>query len=49
MAVEGLLRAHPNPSAEEIRQGASGNLCRCGAYQHIFEASRRAAERKRGK
>jgi xanthine dehydrogenase YagT iron-sulfur-binding subunit len=49
MAVEGLLRANPNPSAEEIRQGASGNLCRCGAYQHIFEAARRAAERKRGK
>jgi len=49
MAVEGLLRANPNPSAEEIRRGASGNLCRCGAYQHIFEAARRAAERKRGK
>jgi xanthine dehydrogenase YagT iron-sulfur-binding subunit len=49
MAVEGLLRANPNPSAEEIRRGASGNLCRCGAYKHIFEAARRAAERKRGK
>jgi xanthine dehydrogenase YagT iron-sulfur-binding subunit len=49
MAVEGLLRANPNPSAEEIRRGASGNLCRCGAYQHIFEAAHRAAERTRGK
>jgi xanthine dehydrogenase YagT iron-sulfur-binding subunit len=49
MAVEGLLRANPNPSAEEIRRGASGNLCRCGAYKHIFEAARRAAELKRGK
>ena len=46
MAVEGLLRANPDPSAEEIRRGVSGNLCRCGAYQHIFEAARRAAERK---
>jgi xanthine dehydrogenase YagT iron-sulfur-binding subunit len=49
MAVEGLLRANPDPSAEEIRRGASGNLCRCGAYKHIFEATHRAAELKRGK
>jgi xanthine dehydrogenase YagT iron-sulfur-binding subunit len=49
MAVEGLLRADPNPSAEDIRRGVSGNLCRCGAYQHIFKAARRAAELKSGK
>jgi xanthine dehydrogenase YagT iron-sulfur-binding subunit len=49
MAVEGLLRANPHPSAEEIRRGASGNLCRCGAYKHIFEAAHRAAELKLGK
>jgi len=49
MAVEGLLRANPNPSVEEIRHGVSGNLCRCGAYQHIFKAARRAAELKAGK
>jgi xanthine dehydrogenase YagT iron-sulfur-binding subunit len=49
MAVEGLLRANPDPSAEEIRRGVSGNLCRCGAYHHIFDAARRAAELKRGK
>jgi xanthine dehydrogenase YagT iron-sulfur-binding subunit len=49
MAVEGLLRANPRPSAEDIRSGVSGNLCRCGAYQHIFKAARRAAELKGGK
>jgi xanthine dehydrogenase YagT iron-sulfur-binding subunit len=49
MAVEGLLRANPNPSVEEIRRGVSGNLCRCGAYPHIFKAARRAAELKGGK
>jgi xanthine dehydrogenase YagT iron-sulfur-binding subunit len=43
MAVEGLLRLHPNPSPEEIRQGISGNLCRCGAYSNIFKAVRQAA------
>ena len=43
MAAEGLLRSNPNPSLEEIRRGVSGNLCRCGAYEHIFRAARRAA------
>jgi xanthine dehydrogenase YagT iron-sulfur-binding subunit len=49
MAVEGLLRVNPDPTDEQIRRGVSGNLCRCGAYQHIFEAARRATELKRGK
>jgi xanthine dehydrogenase YagT iron-sulfur-binding subunit len=48
VAVEGLLRSHPNPSLEEIRRGVSGNLCRCGTYAHIFEAVRRAAELRKG-
>jgi xanthine dehydrogenase YagT iron-sulfur-binding subunit len=47
MAVEGLLRANPAPTVEEIRAGVSGNLCRCGAYAHIFKAGRRAAELKK--
>jgi xanthine dehydrogenase YagT iron-sulfur-binding subunit len=49
MAAEGLLRANPEPSEEEIRRGMSGNLCRCGAYDHIFKAVRRAAAMKKGK
>lgn len=48
MAVEGLLRSNPNPSAEEIRRGVSGNLCRCAAYEHIFRAASRAIELRRG-
>jgi xanthine dehydrogenase YagT iron-sulfur-binding subunit len=44
MAVEGLLRRNPNPTIEQIRQGLSGNLCRCAAYRHIFNAAARAAE-----
>lgn len=47
MAVEGLLRRNPDPTIDEIRQGVSGNLCRCGAYQHIFRAAKRAGEMKR--
>ena len=48
MAVEGLVRANPNPTRTEIRHAVSGNLCRCGAYAHIFKAAARAAELKRG-
>jgi xanthine dehydrogenase YagT iron-sulfur-binding subunit len=47
LAVEGLLRADPDPTLDRIREGVSGNLCRCGAYAHIFEAARRAAVLKR--
>ena len=43
MAVEGLLREEKAPSLETIREGVSGNLCRCGAYAHIFKAAQRAA------
>lgn len=46
MAVEGLLRANPKPTLEEVRQGVSGNLCRCGTYALIFKAAQRAAELK---
>jgi xanthine dehydrogenase YagT iron-sulfur-binding subunit len=49
MAVEGLLRANPQPSLEEIRRGVSGNLCRCGTYTHIFNAAQRAVDLKKGK
>ncbi len=47
MAAEGLLRMNPAPSAEEIRKGMSGNLCRCGTYHNIFESVQQGAELKR--
>jgi xanthine dehydrogenase YagT iron-sulfur-binding subunit len=43
MAVEGLLRSSTTPSPEDIRLAVSGNLCRCGAYAHIFKAAAHAA------
>jgi len=49
MAVEGLLRKKPDPNLDEIRKGVSGNICRCGAYAHIFKAARRAGELKADK
>ncbi len=38
-----LLRKNPAPGLEEIKDGLSGNLCRCGTYPRIFEAVQKAA------
>ena len=48
IAAEGLLRANPAPTVDEIRIGMSGNLCRCGTYPHIVEAVTLAARRRAG-
>ena len=47
MAAEGLLRANPSPDLDQIRHGMAGNICRCGAYAHIFKAVATAADLKR--
>jgi xanthine dehydrogenase YagT iron-sulfur-binding subunit len=47
MAAESLLRANPSPTLDQIRQGMAGNICRCGAYAHIFKAVAKAADLKR--
>src|SRR5262249_15628952 len=39
-----LLQENPNPSEAEIRQGISGNLCRCTGYLTIVRAIQAAAE-----
>jgi len=44
MSITALLKANPNPSDEEIRQGLSGNFCRCTGYQGIVNAVRVAAD-----
>jgi xanthine dehydrogenase YagT iron-sulfur-binding subunit len=49
VAVEGLLREKPDPTLDDVRLGMSGNLCRCGAYQHIFRAAAKAGEMKRAR
>lgn len=43
VAAAALLKENPNPSEEEIR-AKMVNLCRCGTYQQIFAAVKRAAE-----
>jgi carbon-monoxide dehydrogenase small subunit len=47
MAACDLLRQHPDPSEEEVRQGLEGVLCRCTGYQHIVAAVLDAAQRLR--
>ncbi len=43
MSLHGLLSEIPNPTDAEIMRAVTGNLCRCGAYQHILAAGRLAA------
>jgi carbon-monoxide dehydrogenase small subunit len=38
MTVSDLLRKRPLATEAEIRDGLSGNLCRCTGYQHIVDA-----------
>lgn len=38
MASVALLEKHPAPTADQIRKGLDGNICRCGTFSRIFEA-----------
>lgn len=42
LSAKALLDKNPNPTEEEIREGISGNLCRCTGYNKIVEAINRA-------
>ena len=46
LAAFHLLNGKPSPSMEEIREGISGNLCRCTGYSQILEAVAEAARRR---
>ena len=43
MSVTSFLRDNPDPTEEELRDGLSGNLCRCTGYQGIIKAAKSAA------
>jgi aerobic carbon-monoxide dehydrogenase small subunit len=44
MTATDLLRKYPLATDEQIREGLSGNLCRCTGYEHIVAAVRAARD-----
>jgi len=44
MTVTELLERNPKPSAQEVRDGLQGNICRCTGYHNIVKAALAAAE-----
>ncbi|RTR31846.1 (2Fe-2S)-binding protein [Robertmurraya yapensis] len=48
IATEALLSKNPNPTEEEIREGISGNLCRCTGYNMIVDAIQLAVKKGDG-
>jgi carbon-monoxide dehydrogenase small subunit len=48
MAAESLLSQKPTPSLDDIREGISGNLCRCTGYNMIIDAVMMAAKEGEG-
>ena len=46
MSAVNCLQDNPTPSEQEIREGISGNFCRCTGYQHIVKAIQHAAGRR---
>jgi nicotinate dehydrogenase subunit A len=47
MATIALLRAHPDPSTDDIARFMARNVCRCGSYSRIVAAVKLAAARMR--
>jgi len=48
VAAKALLDRCPQPSEAEIRAEMAGNLCRCGTYDRVLAAIKRASGRARG-
>ena len=46
MSAVNLLNETPNPTEQQIREGISGNFCRCTGYQHIVNAIQSACGRE---
>jgi len=43
MSAKALLNHNPHPTADEVRAGMTGNICRCGNYNHYVESVLAAA------
>lgn len=49
LSSKALLKRNPDPTEEEIKEGLSGNLCRCGNYSNQIRAVIEAARMLREK
>ncbi|HEX9573449.1 MAG TPA: (2Fe-2S)-binding protein [Myxococcales bacterium] len=47
MSAAALVAQNPNPSDADIDAALAGNICRCGTYQRVREAVRKAAAQRR--
>jgi len=45
MAGAVLLKEHPHPTPAQVKEGISGNLCRCTGYYKILSAFDKAASK----
>lgn len=48
MATCSMLKDNPRPTADEVRHGLNGNLCRCTGYAQIVESVLDASEKMHG-
>lgn len=44
MSCAALIERNPNPTEQDVRQAVRGNLCRCGTYPKVFDATLAAAK-----
>jgi aerobic-type carbon monoxide dehydrogenase small subunit (CoxS/CutS family) len=44
MSCVALLQRNPNPTLDEVKDAVAGNLCRCGTYPKVFQATLAAAQ-----
>lgn len=47
MTAKALLKENPHPTENEIKEGISGNLCRCTGYKKIIEAIQSVADQNK--
>jgi len=45
LSAKALLDSNPHPTEDDVRKAIDGNLCRCGSYPNIIEATIAASEK----
>jgi len=46
MSAKGLFNENPSPTEQEVKEGLSGNYCRCISHYHVLEAVMAAARKE---